>query len=79
MPGTPREFIERRGSVNRRRLSLISRLGYSGPNRRRRERRSIEERREGWIRVTKWSSAPLKDLKIAKFLVRQGPHKDLGT
>jgi hypothetical protein len=32
------------------------------------ERRSKTERRQDWIRVRKWSSVYLRDLKIAKFL-----------
>jgi hypothetical protein len=72
MPETHRQFIERRSARNRRRLSLVHRRTYRGPDRRRRERRDLVERRDGWIRVTKWSSAPLKDLKIAKYLLKYG-------
>jgi hypothetical protein len=32
------------------------------------DRRSQEERRDGWVRISKWSSANLPDLKISKFL-----------
>jgi hypothetical protein len=78
MPEIRREFIERRGGRNRRRFPLLSRIGYSGPDRRRRERRAVGERREGWIRVTKWSSAPLKDLKIAKYLLKSEASRDVG-
>jgi hypothetical protein len=27
-----------------------------------------EERRDGWVRISKWSSAKLHDLKISKYL-----------
>jgi hypothetical protein len=27
-----------------------------------------EERRDGWVRISKWSSANLQDLKIAKYV-----------
>ncbi len=70
MPKTQREFIERRTGRDRRRRFQLSRRRYTGPNRRHRDRRNPEERREGWVRINKWSSAPLKDLKIAKFLLK---------
>ena len=68
MSQTKRAFIERRTGRERRRFLTLRRLRYSGVDRRRRERRNPDERRQGWIRISKWSSAPLKDLKIAKFL-----------
>ena len=68
MPRSKRAFIERRTGRERRRFLSLRRLRYSGAERRQRERRDPDERREGWIRISKWSSAPLKDLKIAKFL-----------
>ena len=68
MPRSKRAFIERRTGRDRRRFFSLRRLRYSGANRRCRERRNPDERRKGWIRISKWSSAPFKDLKIAKFL-----------
>ncbi len=68
MPKTQRDFIERRAGRDRRRRFLLLRNRYAGPNRRLGDRRNPEERRKGWVRITKWSSAPLKELKIAKFL-----------
>ncbi len=68
MPRSKRAFIERRTGRDRRRFFSLRRLRYSGANRRCRERRNPDERRHGWIRISKWSSAPFKDLKIAKFL-----------
>ncbi len=67
---TQRDFIERRGGRDRRKRFRLSRSRYSIPDRRRRDRRDPEERREGWIRISKWSSAPLEKLKIAKFLIK---------
>ncbi len=67
---TKRDFIERRTGRDRRRRFLLNRRRFTGPDRRRHIRRNPEERREGWVRITKWSSAPLKDLKIAKFLLK---------
>jgi hypothetical protein len=32
------------------------------------DRRSQEERRDGWIRISKWSSVNLQDLKIGKYV-----------
>lgn len=70
MAKTQRGFIERRTGKDRRRRFGLTRTVYSGPDRRRRERRSTEERRADWIRVSKWSSAPLKELKLAKYLLK---------
>ena len=67
---TQRDFIERRGGRDRRKRFRLSRSRYARPDRRRGDRRNLEERREGWIRISKWSSAPLEKLKIAKFLIK---------
>jgi hypothetical protein len=32
------------------------------------DRRSQEERRDGWVRISKWSSVNLHGLKISKYL-----------
>jgi len=64
-----RAFLERRSGKERRRRMQIQRFFFKGLERRRaNDRRENEERRRGWIRVSKWSSAPLADLKIGKFL-----------
>lgn len=74
MRKSQREFIERRSGKERRRTFSLRRWRYSGPERRRRgERRNPVERREGWIRITRWSSAPLSDLKIFKYLSGKVP------
>lgn len=64
-----RAFIERRSGKDRRRRMRIQRFFFKALERRRAsDRRANAERRNGWIRVSKWSSAPLAELKIAKFL-----------
>ncbi len=64
-----RAFLERRSGKDRRRKMQIQRFFFKGLERRSTSgRRAAAERRTGWIRVSKWSSAPLAELKIAKFL-----------
>ncbi|MFZ0131674.1 MAG: hypothetical protein WAK95_03970 [Desulfobacterales bacterium] len=64
-----RAFLERRSGKDRRRRMQIQRFFFKGLERRNpKDRRATAERRTGWIRVSKWSSAPLAKLKIAKFL-----------
>jgi hypothetical protein len=64
-----RSGVDRRSGRNRRRAYH---LGYFKKGRLERrynkERRSKFERREGWIRISKWQGAFLESLKIAKFL-----------
>jgi hypothetical protein len=69
MVTTDRAFLERRSGKERRRKMKIQRFFFKGLERRsENDRRKNEERRRGWIRVSKWSSAPLAELKIGKFL-----------
>jgi hypothetical protein len=69
MVTTDRAFLERRSGKERRRKMKIQRFFFKGLERRsENDRRENEERRRGWIRVSKWSSAPLAELKIGKFL-----------
>ena len=64
-----RAFVERRSGKDRRRIFQLERFFYKGEDRRNSgDRRASIERRTGWIRISKWSSAPLSKLKIAKFL-----------
>ena len=71
MPKTNRAFIERRTGKDRRRLFSIKKLFFSKQDRRRsKERRSDSENRQDWVRVSKWSSVPLKHLKISKYLLK---------
>ena len=64
-----RSGVDRRTGKDRRRPYNFGRLFYKKiENRRLKERRSHAERRGGWVRMGKWSSVFLRDLKIAKFL-----------
>ena len=64
-----RGFLDRRSGKDRRRNISLHRFFYKGPERRVMQgRRSQEERRYGWVRIDKWSSVHLLDLKISKYL-----------
>ena len=64
-----RASSERRSGKDRRRIFSLHRFFYNGPERRvLHNRRSQEERRDGWVRVSKWSSVYMRDLKIAKYV-----------
>jgi hypothetical protein len=65
-----RNRFDSRSGRDRRRIISLGRFLYKGPDRRRNlnDRRSQEERREGWVRIDKWSSAYLPDLKISRYL-----------
>ncbi len=65
-----RNGSDSRSGKDRRRIISLDRFLYKGGERRRNinDRRSQEERRYGWVRIDKWSSAYLPDLKIAKYL-----------
>ena len=61
--------VDRRTIRDRRRAYNFSRFFYRGNERRSwKERRLHVERRVGWVRMSKWCSVFLKDLKIARFL-----------
>ena len=70
MPKTFRMIPERRAGKDRRRAFNLNRFLYKGSERRKvlQDRRTPEERREGWVRISKWSSVNLRDLKIAKYV-----------
>ena len=70
MPEVPRRRPERRTGKDRRRVISIRRFFHKDPERRKslRDRRTQQERRDGWIRINKWSSVNLHDLKISKYL-----------
>jgi hypothetical protein len=61
---------ERRTGNDRRRVFSLHRFFYKGSERRKaiHDRRAKEERRDGWIRISKWSSTKLHDLKISRYL-----------
>ena len=64
-----RSSIDRRTGKDRRRLYQLKYFRKKGKERRGgNERRSMAEQRVGWVRVTKWGSAYLENLKIAKYL-----------
>jgi hypothetical protein len=64
-----RSTTDRRSIKDRRKAINFHCLYYSGKERRSKEnRRSQPEKRKGWVRIGKWSSVYLWDLKIAKFL-----------
>jgi len=65
-----RRFLERRTGKERRKIFGLRRFVYKGLERRYalQERRSYKERRDGWVRINKWSSVNLKDLKIHRYL-----------
>jgi hypothetical protein len=70
MPKALRIIPERRTGKDRRRIFSLHRFFYKGSERRKalHDRRLQEERRDGWIRISKWSSVNLQDLKISKYL-----------
>ena len=64
-----RSFSDRRSGKARRKVFSLHRFFYKGSQRRRlQDRRSPEERRDGWVRISRWSSVEMQDLKIAKYL-----------
>jgi hypothetical protein len=64
-----RAFTERRSGKDRRRFFSLSRFRYKGLERRvKKDRRSLLERRDGYVKIGKWSSVKLQDLKLAKYL-----------
>ena len=64
-----RAFLERRSGKDRRRIFSLHRYFYRGTERRDlNDRRVNQERRDGWVRISKWSSVNLHDLKIAKYM-----------
>ena len=65
-----RKRYDSRSGKDRRRSISLQRLFYKKTERRKNivDRRSPEERRNGWVRIDRWSSAYLPDLKIARFL-----------
>lgn len=67
----PRSMQDRRSGKERRHLAGIKRLlAREDSHRSPMDRRSSLERRSGWVRLSKWSSVYLADLKLAKWLKR---------
>jgi hypothetical protein len=67
-------YLDRRSGTDRR---TVYRVGVFSKGRVEKrdgeERRSRHERREGWVRVDRWSSVQLEGLKIANFLKQATP------
>jgi hypothetical protein len=70
MPQSLRIIPERRTGKDRRRVFSLHHFFYKRSERRKalHDRRAQEERRDGWVRISKWSSVNLHDLKISKYL-----------
>ena len=69
MPAVKRIPTERRTGKDRRKIFNLYRFFYNGPERRDlKDRRTNTERRDGWVRIGKWSSVEMQGLKIAKYL-----------
>ena len=66
---TNRSIVERRSGKDRRKIFNHGHFFFGRAARKNLlEQRSQAERRDGWVRINKWSSVYLSDLKIAKFL-----------
>jgi hypothetical protein len=64
-----RSIVEKRSGKDRRRIFKDSSFFFGRAARKNLlEQRSQAERRAGWVRINRWSSVYLSDLKIAKFL-----------
>ena len=61
-----------RSGKDRRRIISLQRLFYKGREKKINvnDRRHQEERRCDWVRIGKWSSVKMQNLKIAKYLLR---------
>ena len=71
MPAIIRISIDRRSGEDRRVVYDLDYFRNDGVERRKRnkkDRRTQEERRNDWIRVSKWSSVNFQELKIAKYV-----------
>ncbi len=70
MPQVLRIKPERRSGKERRRIFNLHRFFHKRPERRKalHDRRLLEERRDGWVKISRWSSTKLHDLKISKYL-----------
>ena len=65
-----RNSSDSRSGKDRRRSISLQKVLYNGPEKRVaiKDRRSQPERRSDWVRITKWSSVHLQDLKISRYL-----------
>lgn len=65
-----RATLERRSCKDGRRIFSLQRFFYKEPGSMKTayDRRSHEERRYGWVRVSKWSSVEMQSLGIARYI-----------
>ena len=64
-----RSFSDRRSDKDRRKFFSLRRFHFKGQDRRvQQNRRSQLERRDGYVKIGKWSSVKMEDLKLAKYL-----------
>jgi len=64
-----RSKSDRRTGSDRRKVFSLKHFRFKSDNRRKvGDRRLALERRQGWVRLTKWSSVNLSKLKISKYL-----------
>ena len=64
-----RSIVDRRSGKDRRRIFNYGHFFFGREARKNLlKQRSQAERRVGWVRINRWSSVYLSDLKIAKFL-----------
>jgi len=69
MSALRRSSSDRRSGKDRRKFFSLRRLYYKGPERRVQiDRRSRLERRDGYVKIDKWSSVKINELKLAKYL-----------
>jgi hypothetical protein len=69
MSGINRLIVERRSGKDRRKIFMHNHFFFRRSDKKNlTERRLQEERRDGWVRINKWASVYLWDLKIARFL-----------
>jgi hypothetical protein len=69
MSGINRLIVERRSGKDRRKIFMHNHFFFRRPDKKDlKERRLQEERRDDWVRINKWASVYLWDLKIARFL-----------
>ena len=67
-----RASAERRSGKDRRRFFSLRRFHYKGPERRiQQDRRSKLERRDGYVKIGKWSSVKMQDLKLLQHRLHQ--------
>jgi hypothetical protein len=68
MPEIKRASIDRRSGEDRRIVYDLDYFRNGGLERRKgKDRRTQGERRFGWVRVSKWSSVNIREIKIAKY------------